>query len=225
MIFRRAVRRDEIAVDPTENLELPAVRHSVRRVESSERAEKLLDALPSGERAPWATMLYAGLRRGEVRALRCLDLDLERNLLHVERGWDDKEGPQDPKTYSGRRIVPLVGLLRRELVAHRLRTGRSGEDLLFGRTAELPFVPTTLRSRARRAWREAGLEALTPHEMRHCAASYFYECGMTDKQLASYIGHSNVRTTQTTYVHLFENDAEQATALLDAYLDRQGRAG
>ncbi len=56
-----------------------------------EEAERLLEALREDDRAIWATALYAGLRRGELRALRFENVDLAEGLIHVERGWDDLE--------------------------------------------------------------------------------------------------------------------------------------
>ena len=41
--------------------------------------------------ALWATATYAGLRRGELQALRWSDLDLAGGLIRVARGWDAKE--------------------------------------------------------------------------------------------------------------------------------------
>ena len=69
-IFRRAVSRGEVAVNPTTGLELPAVRGRRDRIASPEEAAALLAALPEEERPLWATALYAGLRRGELMALR-----------------------------------------------------------------------------------------------------------------------------------------------------------
>lgn len=68
-----------------------------------------------------------------------------------------------------------------------MRTGRDGDDFVFGRTATLPFVRSTVRSRANRAWKAAGMEPLTPHEARHCAASYLIAAGLNAKQLSVYI--------------------------------------
>jgi integrase len=64
VIFRRALRRDEIAIDPTVELELPAVRGRRDRIATRTEAAALIDALPESERALWATAFYAGLRRG-----------------------------------------------------------------------------------------------------------------------------------------------------------------
>ena len=82
----------------------------------------LLAALPEGERALWACAFYAGLRRGELRALRWGDVDLPARVIHVQRGWDAVEGEQAAKSAAGNRRVPILELLARELAAHKLRT-------------------------------------------------------------------------------------------------------
>lgn len=241
VICRRALRDDEIAVDPTDGLELPAVRGRRERIAGPTEAAKLIAALPEGERALWATAFYAGLRRGELRALRWSDVDLEGGVIHVRRGWDDdpEVGEIEVKSDAGRRRVPLVGVLCDLITAHREATGRGGDGLVFGRTAELPFVPTTIRRRALSAWERANrriaeaaeragrevkpgelYEPLTPHEARHCAASYLIAAGLNPKELSVYIGHSDVRTTFNRYGHLMPGGEKEAVAKLNAFLDR-----
>jgi integrase len=241
VVFRRAMRRDEIAVDPTVELELPAVRGRRERIAGRAEAAALLDALPESERALWATALYAGLRRGELRAMRWSDVDLaaEPAVIHVRRTWDDAAGEVDVKTEAGYRTVPVTGRLRALVVEHGLTTRRGGDDLVFGRTASDPFTPTTVRSRALTAWgwkripnpdaegsrmlwvkaRADALGPLTPHEARHCAASYLIEAGLNDLELMTTIGHSDVRTTKNIYGHLFPDSGARIAAKLDAYLE------
>jgi integrase len=242
VICRRAVRDDELAVDPTDGLELPAIRGRRERIADPAEAARLIDVLPASERALWATAFYAGLRRGELRALRWKDVDLDAGVIHVRRGWDDDPavGEIEVKSDAGRRRVPLVGRLRTLITAHREITGRGGDDLVFGRSADLPFVPTTVRSRARKAWADAnerlaeeaeraGREIapgelyvpLTPHEARHCAASYLIAAGLNAKELSVYIGHSDVRTTFNRYGHLMPGGERAAVAKLDAFLAGQ----
>ena len=218
VLYRRALHRDEVTTDPTHGLELPANRGKRDTIASPAEAEKLLAALPSTERALWAVAFYAGLRIGELRALRWARVDFAAGVIRVERGWDDVEGEIDVKTGAGRRVVPLAGAVRRELAAHKLRTGRDSDDLVFGRAPALPFVRSTVRSRARAAWKAAGLAALTPHEARHCAASYLIAAGLNAKQLSVYIGHSDIRTTYNRYGHLMPGDEREAARQLDAYL-------
>jgi integrase len=240
VIFRRALRRDEIAVDPTVELELPAVRGRRERIAGRDEAAALIDALPEPESALWATALYAGLRRGELRGLRWSDVDLaaEPAVIHVRRTWDDAEGEVDVKTEACHRTVPLTGRLRALVVEHGLTTRRGGDDLVFGRTASDPFTPTTVRTRALTAWgwkripspepecprmvwvkaRPDALDPLTPHEARHCAASYLIEAGLNDLELTATIGHSDSRTTKRIYGHLFPDSGATIVAKLDAYL-------
>lgn len=76
MVYRRALRRGDIAVNPTADLDLPAIEGRRDRIASPAEAEKLLAALEETDRVIYATALYAGLRLGELRALRWEDVDL-----------------------------------------------------------------------------------------------------------------------------------------------------
>lgn len=114
-IYRRAISRSEVLVNPTLGLALPAVRAKRERVAHPAEARALLEALRPEDRPVWAAALYAGLRRGELRALRWQDVDFEAGVIRVERGWDDKEGPIAPKSRAGRRLVPLARPLRAHL--------------------------------------------------------------------------------------------------------------
>jgi integrase len=238
VICRRAVRRGELTVDPTRALDLPTGSKRRDRIETPASAATLIEALPQVQRAFWATAFYAGLRRGELRGLRWVDVDFDESLLRVERGWDDVEGPIDPKSDAGGRTVPLAGPLRVHLAAHKLQTGRSGDDLVFGRTATLPFTASTVRARALKAWgwkqepntepgsprmlwvkaREDALEPLTAHEARHCCASYLIAAGLNAKELSVYLGHADIRITYNRYGHLMPGGEREAAETLTTFL-------
>jgi integrase len=220
VIVRRAIDNDELMVDPCAHLNLPVVRNNRTRIEAPAMAEALIAALREPEQAFWALAFYAGLRRGELRALRVADIDFDAGLIRVRRGWDDVEGEIAPKTFAGRRDVPMMGELRRICRAHRLQTGRHGDQLFLGRTPTEPFYPSTVRARARKAWQAAGLEPLTAHEARHCAASYMIACGLDWKKVSEFLGHTDVRTTFNRYGKVVEEDLSEAAERLDAYFAR-----
>jgi integrase len=220
-IFRRAVGRELVAINPTERLELPANRGRRDRIAAPTEARELLAALPAEDRALWATAIYAGLRRGELRGLRWGDVDLKAEIVRVERSWDDEEGEIDGKTRAARRSVPIPKALRVELAAHDLRRGRPADDALaFGSAAAVPFEPSTVRRRALAAWKAAGLAPIGLHECRHTFASLMIAAGVNAKALSSYMGHASVTITYDRYGHLMPGNEGEAAQLLDAYLTR-----
>ena len=218
-LYRRALARDLVPVDPTKGLDVPADRRDApMRFASREEAERLIAAVPDGDRAVWATAMYAGLRRGELRALRWGDVDLSGGLITVARSWDDSEGEQTPKTAGSRRKVPIVPALATPLGDHRKATGRSGSDLVFGRTAAQPFIPTTIRSRALAAWATAQAAPITLHQCRHTFASLMIAAGCNAKALSVVMGHASITITFDTYGKLMPGGEVEVGRLLGTYL-------
>jgi integrase len=220
-IYRRAINRGDVAVNPTTGLELPAVRSGRDRIASPDEAARLIAALPPEDRALWATAMYAGLRRGELQALRWSEVDLAAGVINVERSWDAKDGPIEPKSAKGRRKVPIAVVLRDYLVEHRMRAEVTDPDaLVFGRSAVSPFQPHGVTGRARTAWTAAQLDRIVLHEARHTFASLMIAAGVNAKALSTYMGHANISITLDRYGHLMPGNEDEAAGLLDAYLER-----
>jgi integrase len=219
-IFDRAIRRDLVAVDPTEGLELRRPDGRRDRIASPEEAAVLLSVLGDEDRAVYSAAMFAGLRRGELRALRWSDVDLPGRRIQVQRGWDDKEGEQDGKSHAAKRTVPIVRPLARELAAHKLRTGRDGDALVFGNTARQPFNPSTVRIRSNATWKAAGLEPIGLHESRHTCASGLIAAGANAKTISIVMGHASIAITFDTYGHLMPGGLDEALERFDAFLER-----
>jgi integrase len=217
-IFRRALQREQVGTNPTLGLELPRVTGRRERIASPAEASALIAALPQRDRALWATALYAGLRRGELRVLRWSDVDLESGVIRVQQGWDDEEGEIEVKTRAGRRKVPIATVLRGHLVAHRL--AGEGEGFAFGTSPHTPFQPTNVRRRALTAWAEAALRSIGLHEARHTFASLMIAAGVNAKALSTYMGHASVSITFDLYGHLMPGNESEAAGMLDEYLAR-----
>lgn len=238
-IYRRAKKRDEITINPTEELELRRPDGRRDRIADPAEAAALIAAIPEGERALWACAFYAGLRRGELRALRWSCVDPEARVIDVQRGWDQIEGEQDVKSAAGERRVPILDPLLAELVAHRARTKRDDDALVFGRDAQHPFNPESVRRDSLAAWgwrtverrkagerrvtelvrdREDALEPITLHEARHTCASLLIAAGVNPKALSVIMGHSTIAMTFDTYGHLMPGGLDEAAAATNAYL-------
>ena len=215
-IYRRELARGRVSVNPTTGLELPAVRGGRDRIADPAEAAALIAALPAEVRPLWATAMYAGLRRGELRAIRWEDVDLAAGVLHVQRGWDQVEGEIETKGRNRRR-VPIPAVLRDHLVDHRLR---GGEGLVFGISPISPFRTKAVSDQADAAWKAAGMHRITMHEARHSYASLMIAAGVNAKALSTYMGHANISITLDRYGHLMPGNEGEAAGMLDAYLDR-----
>jgi len=139
-------------------------------------------------------------------------------VIHVQRGWDAVEGEQDGKSAAADRRVPILELLAPELAAHKLRTRGDGDALVFGRTATDPFIPSTVRSRALKAWEKAKLKPIGLHEARHTCASILIAAGVNAKALSVIMGHATISMTFDVYGHMMPGGLEAAAASANAYL-------
>jgi integrase len=178
-ICRRALARGEIQVNPTTGIELAAVRGRRERFATPAEARQLIEAAPPEFRALWATAFYAGLRRGELIALRWSDVDLAGGVIRVQRSWDVKEGVIQPKSAAGVRTVPIAAVLGDYLIEHRLS---NSTGLVFGRDTERPWSTGWITERASRAWKTAKLKPITLHECRHTFASLMIAAGVNRRR-------------------------------------------
>jgi integrase len=202
-------------------LTLPAVRECRERVARPAEAQALLAALPPADQAIWATALYAGLRRGELQALRWRDIDFQAGVIRVERSWDEKAGPIAPKSRAGRRRVPLTAPLRAQLAAHRLQQRTNTEALAFVGRRKGAFSAEALLKRSRTAWKRSGLKPIGLHECRHTYAAFMVAAGVNAKALCAYMGHSSITVTLDRYGHLMPGAEAQAADMLADYLQRE----
>jgi integrase len=221
VIYRNAIEDEQVSQNPCEGLRMPRRKGGKVEVVEPAMAAELIAALEPGDRPIWAAAFYAGLRRGELRALRARDVDLARQEIHVRQSWDDKEGPVAPKSYAGERVVPIVGQLRGYLAERLLAAelGDAPERLVFGRTGEKPFVPSVVGRRATKTWEAQGLERVTFRQARHTFASLLIDAGISNvKAVQQAMGHSSATVTWDTYGHLFPQSRDEVRDKLEGYL-------
>ncbi len=171
-------------------------------------------------------LAYGGLRFGEAAALRACDVDPLRRRLAVVRSVTEVAGRMvfgEPKSHHTR-SVPLPRGLIDELAA--ACAGKRPEDLVF--TAPEGGV-LMLRNWRRRVFdpavNAAGLDGLTPHGLRHTAASLAVGAGANVKAVQRMLGHASAAMTLDVYAGLFEDDLDAVADRLDAAAGASARAG
>jgi integrase len=172
---------------------------------SPEECWALVRAAESDQDAAiFLTAAFAGLRRGELIALRVRDVDFARRTIRVEGSYAHGELTL-PK--SGRvRAVPLAAEVATALA--RLLDGRGDpgpDELLFpGDGGHLDG--SALRRRYAKAQRLAGLRPLRFHDLRHVFGSTAINRASI-VQVQAWMGHADVKTTMR-YLHHKSHDAE-----------------
>ena len=179
-------------------------------------------------------LLYTGLRRGELLALRWEDIDRDKKLIRVERAvYFSGNTPQikEPKTEAGKRSVVLLDALRDVLP-------EPGTGYIFG--GEKPLTKIQVRKRWLNWCRDAGLATgtttqkkgkngreyesisweadITPHQLRHAFATILFDAGIDVKDAQEILGHSSIQVTRDIYTHIRQQRRENTAERLNAFL-------
>lgn len=159
---------------------------------------------------------FAGLRLGEIQALRWRDLDFARGEVRVARSHDRVEDAAGAtKSYAGVRDVPMFKPLRGHLEA---LSPAKPDALVFLGARGGAFAPATVQKRATAAWEAAGVERFTFHECRHGAASVFIESRVSPRRVQKWLGHSKFSTTFDLCGKLLDRSEPASVAAVDDYL-------
>jgi len=159
---------------------------------------KLFVGLPFRESEPrqaLATLVLdlcygCGLRKSEAYKLLIEDIDFDKNLLFIRQAKGNKD-----------RYIPMSELVRERIKLFVYQYRRS-----FNATHKRVFPLTfhTLAYYGKILLQNSGLEYSTGtgiHTLRHSIATHLLENGMSIEQIAKFLGHSSLESTQV-YTHL-----------------------
>ena len=196
-LHRFLVTEDLAEVDPTASLETPKRTFSLPKALTVEDVLRLLEApdrsTPLGSRdAALLEFLYAsGARVSEAVGLDVVDLDLDGRVAVVTG-----KGNRQRVVPMGR---PAVAAITAYLpVRMELRAGRDDPERLFLNARGGPLSRQSVWQIVRRHAVSAGIEAehVSPHVLRHSAATHMVEGGADLRTVQEMLGHASISTTQ-----------------------------
>ena len=186
--------------------------------------------------ATYILMLNTGLRTGEILGLLNSDIDLEKRVMHIQRGVkeiykrngvDIEKGREikvgKTKSATSNRTVPL-----NQTAIDMIKDLR--EEMYFGE--DKPFVcdengnftnPVNFRKRFYRILKAAGIETKGLHALRHTFATNLVNGikqadgsikSLTPKQVADLLGHSTSEITERYYV---KKDTSRLNGITDEF--------
>ena len=165
----------------------------------------------------WRALLLTGRRISELAALRWKDVDFERGVCRFYQTKTDR-----PVT------LPLAGELAALLRALSRFRRIEGDSPVFLDAKAEPFKVTTLQTAFRRIARRAGVAQgehgrLSPHSIRHTAATWQRREGVPQDRIKETLGHRDLRMTMR-YAHIRPEDLSSALDVL-AGVERAAREG
>ncbi|MCR2811272.1 MULTISPECIES: site-specific integrase [unclassified Microbacterium] len=217
-IFDTAVKDRSLAANPARDVGVPRKGKKGKAYLTHAQVELL--ARNAAEPTLVRFLAYTGLRWGEATALRIRHLDLGRRRASIEENAvmvNNTVIMGTPKTHKTR-SVPLPAFLVQEL---RLRVqARHRDAYVFGDGAEPLRLPNSkdgwFAGAVRRAQQaDPNVPRVTPHDLRHTAASLAVSAGANVKAVQRMLGHASAAMTLDTYSDLFDDDLDAVSEALD----------
>lgn len=219
-VLDNAVYDRRLAKNPARDVKLPPKGKDTHRRHYLTHVQ--VQVLADHSRYPTLILFlaYTGLRWGEATALRIRHVDTLRRRVSVEENAvkvSHQVHVGTPKTHRSR-SVPYPEFLSLPL-AH-LAEGKSRDDLLFGDGQMHVMLPKSTNG-----WFSAAVRAsqsdddtfprVTPHDLRHTAASLAVQAGANVKAVQRMLGHASAAMTLDVYADLFDDDLDGVAAALD----------
>ena len=208
-MFKFAMLKHRLEYNPTTRVESrPEARKRMRWLQDNE-LPRLLDAAKQSNYDKMyliVTMaLSTGARRGEITNLRWEDIDFSQRWAQLHQ----------TKSGKPRKLYLTVDVIQ-ELMKFRQEGG-----WLF----PSPFTdtrPMNWRNHWDKCLKQAGIEGLRFHDLRHTAASWMAEEGKSMAEIAEVLGHANPNVTTWLYTHFTDNHQHD---IVDNVLGRRIRNG
>lgn len=198
--FRWAIGERWISQEPL--VEVPAAPPPRDRWLTRPEAQRLADAAVAPHVRTFIMLgLYTGARAGALLELTWDQIDFEAGRIALGRGRGNKR----------RAVVPIVAELRSELADALERA--VGRYVVSPSEKRLASIKTGFNAAAGRA----KLEGVTPHTLRHTAASWMVQRGVPIEQVASFLGNS-AAMVEKVYGHQHPDHLRQAADALSAPL-------
>lgn len=217
-ILDTAVKDRRLATNPARGVNLPR-KTSKRKIYLTHSQVALLAEQAGTNGTLVEVLAYCGLRWGEATALRIRDVDFEQRRFNVHENAvmvNNTIYVGTPKTHVSR-SVPYPKFLDAEV---RRNAYASPGRLLFGDGHDHMRLPNSrdgwFAASVKRAQKvDPTFPRVTPHDLRHTAASLAVSAGANVKAVQRMLGHASAAMTLDVYSDLFDDDLNAVSDALD----------
>jgi len=211
---------ETVSVDPARGVKLPRKSKKKRVYLSAAQVELLIFKLRGDDATLIFMLAYTGLRWGEATGLRVEAVDDRRRRLLIQENAVSVGGRivvGTPKTHE-RRSVPYPAFLSESLERRapgRLRTSWSSATESCTRWLRRAELAGSGRLSSWPDWENPTFPEVTPHDLRHTAASLAISSGASPIAVQRMLGHDSAAMTLNSYADLFEDDLDAVSDRMD----------
>lgn len=232
--YKHALIDGTVLRNPCVGISLPTASERTKEVValSEKEVEQLRIAIMNASTSctyahAYLLILNTGMRMGEALSLRWEDVDFsnktititKNNILSKKRdengerlGGYELRTQDSTKTASGNRTIPLNRSAEAALL--ELKKGNHTPHVIVN-SRQHTVLPSNFERSFQGILKRAEMAPYGIHALRHTFASMLFSKGVDVKIVSKLLGHSSVKITYDTYVHLFEKDLERVTEVLD----------
>jgi integrase len=218
-----ALDENIIQSDPTRKTVITGKEyHSAKKFLNYDEWKKLITHLNSND--PAEMMIYVsamtGMRYSEVAGLTKSKIDLVNGWLNIDNTWDYKYGTGFKKTKNSSSIRKIATdqhtnqMLKEYLSNHPIPEN----EPIFMINQKI-MVSAQINKILTNKLNSLSLPRITFHGLRHTHASILLYKGVSVLSVSKRLGHSNITTTQSTYLHIIKElenqDQEKILKILD----------
>jgi integrase len=242
-IFTSAVKKEIMRRNPVLHTENIKIEETAESYLNEQQAIHLINALEQQNdfqfKAMITTLLFTGMRAGELCSLFWECVDLEKGAIYIKytlaynRGYKtngrERYRLQKAKTRKSERYVmipdSLVALLKEQKSQQEeFRTALGDRlverDSVFNAFDGDYFSPNYLNIKFKTFAAKIGSlpDDVHVHSLRHTTASLLINAGVEAKLVSEQLGHASTAITQDLYSHIFESSKVKSMKVLELAL-------
>ena len=232
--LKQAVRNHLIPFNPADAVTPPKMTRKEMRVLTPEEQDKFMTVL-KGHRleALFKLALATGMRKGELLALTWDSINFEDNTISISKSANrvrDKEtmktsivvgGPKSKAGYRDIVMLPSVApIISKHYMVQQKEQREAGSaynklGLVFCSNVGTYIEPSRVNTTLGKLLKQAGIEHINFHALRHTFATRALENGIPAKVVQEMLGHADAAFTLNRYTHLLKETLHDEMGKMD----------